>query len=67
MTTVRPPTLAELARIISAMPDGPERDQLEGWYWAKVADRDGLRRMGWHRDDYQWLRAGKWRRTEEPE
>lgn len=54
---VRPPTTTELAALIRDLPDGPERTRLEEWYWAKAIDEYGVRRAGWYRHEYEWLRA----------
>lgn len=51
----RPPTLTELVAWISEASDEQKRAQFEDWYWAKVADRDGVLLAHWHRREYDWL------------
>lgn len=57
---LRPPTTAELVRLIQQLPPGPERDFLEDAYWAKAADLHGVRRAGWYRQESRWLREAGW-------
>lgn len=56
------PTAPELAVAIRNLPDGPERAQLESWYWALVAEHHGGGDRGeatakHFRAEYEWLRS----------
>lgn len=55
--------MAELTTMIGTLPDGARRSQLEEWYWAMAADRDGALAAHWHRQEYWWLRT-RWRRLQ---
>lgn len=53
----RAPTMPELVVMLSGMPDGPDRARVEEWYWCLAIEKHGLRRAGWYRAEYEWLRA----------
>lgn len=51
------PTMGELVVILRSLDDGPQRAQVEEWYWALAIERHGPRRARWYREEYEWLRA----------
>lgn len=50
------PTLTELVVALRDLPEGPQRHQLEDWYWAFALERHGPVRDS-HWKEYEWLRA----------
>jgi hypothetical protein len=55
--TRRPLTPHEIVVRLRDTHDGPERAQLEEWYWALVGEEVGLRKAASWRKEYEWLRA----------
>lgn len=54
---VQMPALPALALRILRLPEGAERERLEGWYWALVAEKFGEHLAEGWRWECEWLRA----------